>query len=319
MDQVESQNQQKNNEKSAERQVLEQLAFASLEEQKKSRRWGLFFKLFTVVYLLLFLIMVMAGNVEKRPSEFTAVVDLHGAISDTSEASADRVVTGLQKAFESDGTKGVILRSNSPGGSPVQSAYINKEIKRLRKKYPKIPLYVVISDVCASGCYYAAVAAEKIYANESSIVGSIGVIMNGFGFVGSMKKLGIERRLMTAGKNKGLLDPFSPENPQVKNHLQNMLNEVHTEFINVVKEGRGESVAENKEIFSGLVWSGRKAKELGLVDGFASTSEIARDIFKAKEIVNFSYHENVLDRFARQLGASLARTFSEKIPQLQLH
>lgn len=302
-----------------ERRVLEQLAFASLEEQKKSRRWGLFFKLFTVAYLLVFMVILLAGKSETRHTgEYTAMVDLQGAIMDDSQASADRIVTGLRKAFESDGTKGVILRSNSPGGSPVQSAYINKEIKRLRKKYPKIPLYVVIGDMCASGCYYAAVAADKIYANESSIVGSIGVIMNGFGFVGSMKKLGVERRMMTAGENKGLLDPFSPEDPGMKKHVQVMLDDVHNEFIKVVKEGRGEALVDSKEIYSGLIWSGRKAKDLGLIDEFASTSEVARDVIKAKKIVDFSYRENVLDRFARQFGAAVAQTLGDRILKLQL-
>ena len=240
-----------------------------------------------------------------KDGKHTALVDLDGVISSDSEASADKIVTALRDAFEDEDTAGVILRINSPGGSPVQSSYIYREMKRLRKKYPEIPLYAVITDLCASGGYYVAVGADKIYANESSIVGSIGVIMSSFGFEGTMKKLGVERRALTAGEHKALFDPFSPVNEEEQAHLQVMLDEIHQEFINTVKEGRGDKLIEDEQLFTGLVWTGEKAMKIGLVDELGSAGYVAREVIKAEDIVDFTGKKDFFDRFAERLGASM--------------
>lgn len=297
-----------------EKNLLEQLAFASLTEQRKNRRWGIFFKFFFAGYLLLLLMISLSksGIGEKSVSgDYTALVELEGVIATNTTARADYVVQGLREAFKSK-AKGIILRTNSPGGSPVQSSYINDEIIRLREKHPKKPFYAVITDICASGCYYAVANADKIYANQASIVGSIGVLMDGFGFVDAMDKLGIERRLMTAGKSKGLLDPFSPIKPAHRKHVQSMLAEIHQQFIDVVKEGRGSLLKEDKQIFSGLFWTGEKAVALGLVDELASASFVAREVIGAEQIVDFTYREHWLDRFAQGLGTAMANTLSNK-------
>ena len=294
-----------------ERDLLERLAFASLREQRRARRWGIFFKLFFVFYLLVFLFMVTADEWGEKPprGEHAALVDLEGIIAPDTPAAADFVVRGLRKAFESK-AKGVILRTNSPGGSPVQAGYINDEIKRLRKKYPKKALYAVIGDICASGCYYAVAGADRIFADKASIVGSIGVLMDGFGFVESMKKLGIERRLLMAGKDKGMLDPFSPLKPQHKRHAQNMLGEIHQQFINVVREGRGENLKNEEDIFSGLFWTGERALELGLVDEFGSAGYVAREVIGTEDIVDYTYREDWIERFARSIGTAMANTLA---------
>src|SRR4030065_682545 len=261
-----------------ERELLEKLAFASLEESRKARRWGSFFKIFIAFYLVVLLLLMQSGTWGEKAlaGRYTALVALDGEISADSNASADKVVSGLRDAFADKAAVGVILHANSPGGSPVQSAYIYKEILRLRTNYPEKSLYAVIGDVCASGCYYAVAAADKIYASPASIVGSIGVLMNGFGFVDGMKKLGLERRLLTGGDNKGILDPFSPLDSKSRRHAQTMLNEIHAQFIDAVKQGRGAALKPSKEIFSGLFWSGTKAKELGLVDEYGSAGFSAR-------------------------------------------
>lgn len=292
-----------------ERSVLERLAFASLDEQKKTRRWGIAFKLFFVVYLLVLLVIAIPGDPKEAAAhgEFTALVDLEGVIAPDTPASADSVVHGLRQAFESN-AKAVILRTNSPGGSPVQASYINSEINRLREKYPKKAFYAVIQDVCASGCYYAVAGADRIYADPGSLVGSIGVLMDGFGFVGAMNKLGIERRLMTAGENKAIMDPFSPQNKKHKQHVQTMLNEIHQQFIDVVKEGRGKSLKPNREIFSGLFWTGERAMDLGLIDEFGSAGFVAREVVGAEEIVDYTYRETWFDRFAQRLGTAIGNT-----------
>ncbi|MEW8195222.1 MAG: S49 family peptidase, partial [Candidatus Thiodiazotropha sp.] len=222
------------------------------------------------------------------------------------------IVTGLRNAFEDKKTKGVILRMNTPGGSPVQSRYINREIRRLREKYPKIPVYAVVADICASGGYYIAVAADKIYADEGSLIGSIGVLINGFGFVDGMRELGIERRLLTAGENKGILDPFSPLGETDKIHIQQMLDQLHGQFIATVKEGRGDrlKVAEYPELFSGLFWNGEDAREMGLIDEFGSSSYVAREVIGAEEIVDFTPKEDVWERFARNIGAGAAEVLA---------
>jgi len=292
-----------------ERELLEKLAFASLEESRKTRRWGMFFKIFIAVYLVVLLLLMQSGSWGEKAlaGRYSALVALDGEISADSNASADKVVKGLRDAFEDKAAVGVILLANSPGGSPVQSAYIYKEILRLREKYPVKSLYAVIGDVCASGCYYAVAAADKIYASPASIVGSIGVLMNGFGFVDGMKKLGIERRLLTAGENKGILDPFSPLDSKSRRHAQKMLNEIHAQFIDAVKQGRGTALKANKEIFSGLFWSGAKAKELGLVDDYGSAGSVARDVIGAEEIVDYTVRENLIQRLAERFGMAMGR------------
>jgi len=298
-----------------ERELLEKLAFASLEESRKARRWGIFFKIFIAVYLIIVLLIMQSGTWGEKAlaSRYTALVDLDGEISAESNANADNIIQGLRDAFEAKAAVGVILQANSPGGSPVQSAYIYDEILRLREKYPDKPLYAVIGDVCASGCYYAVAAADKIYASPASIVGSIGVLMDGFGFVDGMKKLGIERRLLTAGENKGMLDPFSPLDSKARHHAQKMLDEIHGQFIDAVKQGRGDALKPNKEIFSGLFWSGTKAKELGLVDEYGSAGSVARDVIGAEEIVDYTVRENLFHRLAERFGMAMGRSVASEL------
>lgn len=298
-----------------ERALLERLAFAALTEQRRARRWGIFFKLaylpFAIFFFVLLISLVAASlGSHTFASRYTGLVELDGTIESDGMASADNVIAGLRSAFEDKATVGVILRANSPGGSPVQSGYIYDEIKRLRAKYPKTPLYGVVTDMCASGCYYALAAADKIYVDRASIVGSIGVLMNGFGFVGTLNKLGVERRLLTAGENKAFLDPFSPMKPSDRRHAQAILNQVHQQFIERVRAGRGTQLKETKELYSGLFWSGEEALRLGLVDEFGNASYVAREVIGAEDIVDFSFREAVFDRFARRLGTATAQTLS---------
>lgn len=290
-----------------ERQAIEKLARAALDEQRKTRNWGIFFKALTFIYLfaLLFIAFGWLGGREPLPGDHTALVELNGVIAADSHANADVINQGLQDAFENKGTKGVILRINSPGGSPVQAGTINGEILRLRQKYPGIPLYAVVEDICASGGYYVAVAADRIYVDRASIVGSIGVLMDGFGFTGTMEKLGIERRLLTAGDNKGFLDPFSPMSPAQRDYAQKMLGEIHQQFIDVVRKGRGSRLKEGPDTYSGLVWTGQKSIELGLADALGSVDYVAREVIKAEKIVDFTPRENLAERFAKRFGAAL--------------
>lgn len=296
---------------------MERVLMSAIEEQRRARRWGIFFKLLLAAYAFGFIAMFIAGGLDEAPlsGRHTALVDLDGVIAPDTDANADNVISGLRAAFESKATAGVILRTNSPGGSPVQAAYIYDEIKRLRTEHPAVPFYAVIGDICASGCYYAVAGADKIYASPASIVGSIGVLMDGFGFVEGMKKLGIERRLLTAGENKGILDPFSPLDAKSRSHTQEMLDEIHEQFIETVKEGRGDAINEdtNKDIFSGLFWTGARAKELGLVDEFGSAGYVAREVIKAEDIVDYTFRENILDRFAERIGAAMAHTMATAI------
>lgn len=293
-----------------ERQMLEKLAMGALQEQKAKRRWGIFFKLLAFSYFLAVLVLVVDwGHPEKlTDGKHTAVVYLHGTIEPKGEASAENVIASLQSAFEDKGTAGVVLRINSPGGSPVQSGIIYDEIRRLRTKYAEVPLYVVVEDLCASGGYYVAAAADKIYVDKASIVGSIGVLMDGFGFTSTMDKLGVERRLLTAGENKGFLDPFSPQDAKQKQHAQVLLNDIHQQFIQVVREGRGKRLKETPEMFSGLMWTGAQSVQLGLADGFGTVDSIARDVIKAEKTVDFSVRENIAERFAKRLGADMAKS-----------
>ena len=289
--------------------VARAFAHEALREQRLARRWNTFFKALLFLYLLLIL-LISAPSLGLSElfgkDKVTALVDLQGLIANDTLASADNIVTGLRAAFEHKRTAGVIIRINSPGGSPVQSAYINDEIRRLRKKHPETAIYAVIQDICASGGYYVAVAADEIYANKSSIVGSIGVRMDGFGFVDSLSKLGIERRLLTAGENKGFLDPFLPLKDSDLAHADSLLNEIHQQFVDTVIAGRRDRLADAEELFSGYVWTGERGLELGLVDALGSASYVAREVIGAEEIVDFTPRENVFDQFARRIGASVA-------------
>lgn len=288
-----------------ERNMIERLAFSALREQRRSRRWGIFFKLLMFAYLIVLFISYMPGEWAEDGlprGRHTAVVDVRGVIADKEEASAETIISGLRAAFENKNTAGVILRINSPGGSPVQAGYVNDEIFRLRKKYPDIPLYAVVTDICASGGYYIASAADKIYADKASIVGSIGVLMNGFGFVDAMKKFGVERRLITAGKHKGFMDPFSPLKESDRRHIHAMLDDIHQQFIATVRKGRGDRLKENDALFSGLVWTGEQGIQLGLVDALGSTDYVARKVIGATKIVNYTRRRPYFERLAERLG-----------------
>ncbi len=290
-----------------ERKILQDLAFAAIREQRNSRRWGYVFKGLVLLYLFAFLFLMLPnGDMTSEKDTHTALVDIQGVISSDSDANADLVVTGIREAFKAKQAKGLILRMNTPGGSPVQSGIINDEIHRLRLTRPDFPVYAVVQDVCASGGYYIAVAADEIYADKASIVGSIGVRMDSFGFTEAIDKLGVERRSLTAGQNKSFLDPFLPLKEADVEHANKMLDNIHQQFIEVVKTGRGDRInANNEALFSGLFWSGEQALELGLIDGLASSSKVARDIVGAEDIIDYTPRPNYLDLFAGKLGASI--------------
>jgi protease-4 len=292
-----------------ERSVLEKVALAAIAEQRSTRRWGTMFKMLLLLYLFVVLFVgigwIRQGE-HATSGKHTALVELRGVISAESPASADNVTSGLQAAFKDANTQGVVLRINSPGGSPVQAGYINDEIKRLRIKHPTIPLYVVVEDICASGGYYVAAAADQIFVDKASIIGSIGVVIDGFGFTGVMDKLGIERRAITAGENKRFLDPFAPLTAAHREYAEKMLAEIHQQFITVVRNGRGKRLKESPEIFSGLIWTGEKSIELGLADAVGSVDTVARDVIKAEEIVDFTPRQNLAERVARRFGATMA-------------
>ncbi len=307
-----------------ERETLEKVLLASVHEQRRARRWSLFFKSAVLLY------MVVVGVLAFRPSggfitptvstEHTAVIDVAGPIMEGNPTDADNLIEGLRDAVKDKSTKGILLRMNSPGGSPVQAAYVYEEILRIKKENAKIPIYAVVSDLCASGCYYIAAAADKIYVHPASVVGSIGVIMNGFGFVESMQRLGVERRLLIAGDHKALLDPFSPVNEVEKAHLQEVINTVHHQFIDAVKQGRGNRLKDNPELFSGLVWTGQDAIKLGLVDEVGDARSVSENVIGAKEIVNYTPKEKLLDRISHRLGTSLGIALQSAIgAHLELH
>jgi len=296
-----------------ERAVLEKVALAAVQEQRRARYWGIFFKLLLFVYLFALLIIAMGwwGKKDTGPGKHTALVEVRGVIGPEGSASADNVMTGLQDAFKDKRTQGVIVRINSPGGSPVQAQNIYDEMRRLRKKHPGIPLHAVVEDLCASGGYYVAAGADRIFVAKSSIVGSIGVRMDSFGVTGLMDKLGVERRLLTAGDNKGFLDPFLPVDETQKRHAQALLNDVHQQFIGVVREGRGKRLKETPDMFSGLIWTGQKSVELGLADGFGSLDSVAREVIKAEHIVDYTQKDNIAEKFARRFGAGAAGALLE--------
>ena len=296
------------------RDVINRLAFAAVEEQRRTRRWSIFFKVLLAIYLLALLVLSVPtdwSKIGKVSDKHTALVDLKGVISDSSEASADTVIKGLRKAFEDENTKGIILRANSPGGSPVQSGYIYKEIKRLRELHPDTPIYAVVTDVCASGCYYVASAADDIYVDEASIIGSIGVRMDSFGFVDTMEKLGVERRLYTAGKSKGFLDPFMPSKPTDVEHVKLLLDSIHQQFIKAVKEGRGERLQDNEALFTGLVWTGEEGIPMGLADEIGSSSYVAREVIGVEDIVEFTEKPDLFERLSKRIGVAMAKGMSE--------
>lgn len=292
-----------------ERETLERLVFATVREQRAARRWGIFFKL-SFVLLAFFAIWAYSdfdfgGSDIDSLGRHTALIEIDGAIDTEGSGSADTVIPELNKAFSDPGSAAVVLRINSPGGSPVQAGIIVDEIQRLKRGYPNKPLYVVVDEICASGGYYIAAAADKIFVNKASIVGSVGVLMDGFGFTGLMDKLGIERRLLTAGENKGFLDPFSPQSDKQKQHALEMLNEIHEQFISVVRAGRGKRLKETPEIFSGLYWTGAKAVDMGLADGFGTVDTVARDIVKAEDVIDYTAHEGLPERVLKKFGASV--------------
>lgn len=290
-----------------ERELLERLAFASLQEQRSRRRWGIFFKVLGFAYLVVLLVVLsgVAGGPPHSKEKHTALVDLRGVIDSDGDSSAESVVAALNDAFKESNAMGVILRINSPGGSPVQSSIIYDEIKRLRAKYPGKPIHVVVEDVCASGGYFVAAAGDRIYVNRASIVGSIGVLMDGFGFSGTMDKLGVERRLLTAGDNKGFLDPFSPQDQRHRKHAQILLDDIHQQFIDVVRKGRGSRLRETPELFSGLMWTGQQSVALGLVDDFGTVESVARDVIKAETVVDYTLHRSLTDRLAQRFGSAM--------------
>lgn len=296
-----------------QRDVIEKLAVSALAEQRTARRWSTLFKGLTFAYLFILILMALGvfSNNKKTFDAHTALIDISGVIEAGGEVNADAVMNSLHEAYDSKGTKGIILRINSPGGSPVQAGIINDEIKRQRKLHPNIPVYAVVEDICASGGYYIAAAADKIYVDKASIVGSIGVLMDGYGFTEVMKKVGVERRLMTAGENKAMLDPFSPVNPKHQQLAQAMLNEVHEQFKTVVRQGRGARLKETPELFSGLFWSGEQSIKLGLADALGSADYVAREVIKQEEIVDFTYQDDFASRIAKRIGASVSATLGE--------
>lgn len=297
-----------------ERDVLEKTLQASVIEHRRSRRWGIFWKTLVFGYILFLTILWIQGSKTKPVlKEHVALIDMIGTIGQGQEIEADNVATSLRKAFAEQKVKAVILRINSPGGTPVQSAYIYDELKRLRAKYPGKKVYAVITDICASGAYYAAAGTDEIYANASSIVGSIGVLLPGFGFVDAMKKLGIEQRTIASGRNKTFLDPFSPQNDTQVNFALGLLNEVHQQFINAVKEGRGDRLKENDEIFTGLFWTGSDALKLGLIDGLGSAGYVAREVIGVEDVIDYTTSRNFLDKLTSKMGSSISKSFASEL------
>ncbi len=291
-----------------ERDTLEKLVFATIKERRAARRWSIFFRLafLAVIVVALWAYLDLSfGSDDENLGRHTALIEINGEIEAEGSGAADNVIPSLNKAFADAGSAAVVLRIDSPGGSPVQAGIIVDEIRRLKRGYPDKPLYVVVDEICASGGYYIAAAADRIYVNKASIVGSVGVLMDSFGFTGTMDKLGVERRLMTAGANKGFLDPFSPQSDKHREHAQEMLNEIHQQFITVVRTGRGTRLKETPETFSGLYWSGAKAVDMGLADGFGTVDTVARDIVKAEDIVDYTAHEGLPERVLKKFGASV--------------
>lgn len=304
------------NNSSWEQTVLKDIALESLKEQRRKRRWGIFFKFLFIAYVGYFTWMAISDKSAPTPltKPHTSLIDIKGAIfDDSTSAAADTVAAGLRSAFADKNTKGIILRINSPGGSPVQASYIYNEIERLKQTRKDIKVYAVCTDLCASAAYYIAAAADEIYANPATMVGSIGVLYNGFGFVDAMQKIGVERRLLTSGEHKGLMDPFTPIQNYDKQHLQEMLDTVHQLFIKDVENGRGNRLHKTPDIFSGTIWTGVQAKELGLIDDFGSAGYVARQIIKCPDIVDYTVKPNYFEKLASRLGASFAGELTSKL------
>ncbi|MDD1630643.1 MAG: S49 family peptidase [Methylococcaceae bacterium] len=300
-----------------EREIIEKLALAAVTEQTRARRWGVFFKSLVFIYLFVMFGMAIYPKIKQDlgvDSKYhTAVIDVVGIIAEDKDANAASIIESLRDAVKDKNTKFIILHSNSPGGSPVQSAYVYEEIRNIKKEHPDLPVYAVVSDICASGCYYIASASDKIFVNQSSLIGSIGVLMEGFGFVDGMQKLGVERRLLTAGAHKAMLDPFSPPKEDETRYMQGLLDQVHQQFIGAVKAGRGDRLKETPDMFSGLVWTGEAGVKLGVADGFGNDDHVARDIIGAEKLVDFTQQGSLIDKMAGKLGASFGQAIGSLI------
>jgi len=318
-------NQQDNQIKMAagwEREVLEKVALAAVTEQARARRWSVFFKSLVFLYLCVILTLFTFPNIMEGMSgdseEHTAVIDIVGMIAEDKDANADSIIKSLKNAVKDTNTKGIILHANSPGGSPVQSSYVYDEIRRIKKEHPDLPIYTVVSDICASGCYYIASASDKIFVNQASLIGSIGVLMDGFGFVNVMEKLGVERRLLTAGTHKAMLDPFSPPKEDETRYMQGLLDQVHQQFIGAVKAGRGDRLKDAPELFSGLVWTGEEGVKLGVADAFGNDDYVAKEVIGVEHKVDFTQQEQLLDRIAGKLGASFGQAIGTMVKGMSL-
>lgn len=305
-----------------DQKTLEKLLFSTIKEQRSRRRWGVFFKLMFFIYLFALLWLFWPRDtmsVASKEKPHASLIEVQGEISDNSSASAENIIEGLHDAFKDKNTQAIILSIDSPGGSPVQSSDVYNEIRYLRDKYPKIKLYAVCSDLCASGAYYIASAADDIYANQSSLVGSIGVLMDGFGFVDTLQKLGVQRRLLMSGDHKGFLDPFSPMKPDEKQIAQGLLDSVHDQFIQSVEKSRGDRLKKDPEIFSGLVWTGAQALPLGLIDGFGDRYFVARNIIKNSTIVDYTVKPNFFEKMAKRIGASFSQAVASQLGDVKLN
>ena len=299
-----------------EREILEKVALAAIAEQTRARRWGIVFKTLTFLYLAAVL-FAMSPNAKKdmggSGKEHTAVIDIVGMIAEGKDVTADSVIKSLRAAVKDKNTKGIILHANSPGGSPVQSHYIYTEIRNIKKQNPKLPIYAVVSDICASGCYYIASASDKIFVSPASLIGSIGVLMDGFGFVDTMKNIGIERRLITAGTHKAMLDPFSPSKPEETAYIQGLINQVHGQFITAVKEGRGNRLKETPDMFSGLVWTGEESIKNGIADAYGDDRTVAKDLIGAEKLEDFTQKEELFDKLVGKMGAAFGHALSSSV------
>ncbi len=300
-----------------EQRTLEKMLFSSVREQRRTRRWGIFFKSLLFIYLFGMFWVFYPPKPDAKIVPHTALVKVEGIIEDSQDSNANNIIRGLRSAFESGEAQAILLQINSPGGTPVQAAYVYDEILRLRALHPDKPVYAVCTDICASGAYYIAAAADEIYANPSSIVGSIGVLMNGFGFTGAMEKVGVERRLLVAGDNKSFLDPFSPLNPAGEAHAQLLIDDIHNQFISAVQDGRGDRLGDDPELFSGLVWTGHSAVGLGLIDGLGSPGYVVRELIGEEKVIDYTPRTNIFDRFANRIGASFANRLNMQAWQLK--
>ncbi|MGR9086618.1 MAG: S49 family peptidase [Gammaproteobacteria bacterium] len=305
-----------------ERAVIEKLALAALTEQTRTRRWGIFFKSLMFAYLIIVSVIAVYPKIKKDIVDddkfHTAVIDVVGMIAEDKAASAEIIVESLRNAVKDKKTKGIILHANSPGGSPVQSANVYDEIRKIKKEHPDLPVYSVVSDICASGCYYIAAASDKIFVNQASLIGSIGVLMDGFGFVDTLQKLGVERRLLTAGSHKALLDPFSPPKEEETRFMQMLLDQVHQQFITAVKSGRGNRLKDSPELFSGLIWTGEESLKLGIADAYGTDDYVAKEIIGAEKQVDFTRQERLIDKITGRLGAALGQAIGTLVRDMSL-